>query len=214
VPSASPLNIRRLKPVVFVAGLGPCAYLLWAIFTDNLSANPVADITAETGTWALRFLTLTLAVTPVRRLTGWNDIIRIRRMLGLFGFFYACLHFLTYLVLDHFFYVPDIVADIAKRPFVTVGFTAFVLMIPLALTSTAASIRRLGGRRWQRVHRLVYVSAVAGVVHYWWLVKADVRRPMIYGLIVGTLLLFRVAWSLTRRAPAPVGSRARGPATG
>src|SRR3954451_4629473 len=193
-----PLKAVRfvLKPLVFAASLGPFAWLVWAAFTGNLSANPLSDLTNETGVWTLRFVCITLALTPFRRLTGWNAAIRFRRMAGLFAFFYGTLHFLTYVVADRFAGLdfPDgIVAlstirnlarsvgeDIYKRPFITVGFTAWSLMVPLALTSTAASIRRLGGKRRNRLHRLIYVTAALGPVHYWWLVKSDITRPIIY----------------------------------
>jgi methionine sulfoxide reductase heme-binding subunit len=197
-----------VKATVFLAALGPATWLIWAGLTGHLSANPIADITNETGIWTLRFLCITLTVSPLRRLTGWNEVVRFRRMMGLFAFFYGTLHFLTYVVLDRFAgldfphgilawttvgdLLRSIGRDIYKRPLITVGFATFVSMVPLAATSTAAMIRRLGGRRWQRLHRLVYFSATAGVVHYWWLVKADVRRPQAYALIVGGLLAFRV----------------------
>jgi len=203
-------TIRLVKALVFLACLGPAAWLTWAGVTGNLSANPLSDITNETGVWTLRFLCITLAVTPLRRMTGWNWVIRFRRMVGLFAFFYGTLHFLTYVIVDRFAgldfpdgivalrTVRDLIAsvgqDIAKRPFITVGFTGWLLMVPLAVTSTAGMIRRLGGRRWNQLHRLVYVSGIAGVVHYWWLVKADVRRPETYALVVATLLVFRLAW--------------------
>lgn len=191
--------IRLAKVVLFIAGLGPLTYLVWAAFTGNLSANPVSDLTNETGLWTLRLLAITLTITPLRRVTGWNDVIRFRRMVGLFAFFYGTLHFLTYIAFDQSFApLNEILKDVAKRPFITVGFTAFVLMIPLALTSTAGMIRRLG-RRWQLLHRLVYASATAGVVHYYWLVKADVRSPLMYGAIVATLLAFRAVWFLAKR---------------
>jgi methionine sulfoxide reductase heme-binding subunit len=194
--------IRFLKVVAFFAALGPLAYLVWAAFTGNLSANPVSDLTNETGVWTLRFLVITLTITPLRRLTGWNVLIRFRRMTGLFAFFYGSLHFLTYIAFDRSFEpLSDIIKDVAKRPFITMGFTAFVLMIPLALTSTAGMIRRLG-KRWQLLHRLVYCSAVAGVIHYYWLVKADVRPPLIYASIVGVLLGFRLVWSFRARPRA------------
>jgi sulfoxide reductase heme-binding subunit YedZ len=197
------IPVRPLKVLVFVAALGPVSYLVWAAFTGHLSANPVSDLTNETGLWTLRLLATTLAITPLRRLTGWNDIIRFRRMLGLFAFFYGTLHFLTYIAFDQSFApIGEIVKDVRKRPFITMGFSAFVLMIPLALTSTAGMIRRLG-RRWQQLHRLVYVSAVAAVVHYYWLVKADVRSPLRYAAIVAVLLAFRLAWSIRRRRVAP-----------
>jgi sulfoxide reductase heme-binding subunit YedZ len=203
---------RWVKVCVFVAALGPFAYLLYGAFADTLGANPIDAVTDETGTWTLRFLTLTLLVTPLRKWTGWNPLIRFRRMLGLFAFFYGTLHFLTYLVLDQFFAFDEIVADIVKRPFITVGFTAFVLMIPLALTSTAASIRRLGGKRWNLLHKLVYLSAIGGVVHYLWLVKSDISRPARYGVAVAFLLAARVWFAYNARhgvlsRPAAAGSR-------
>lgn len=202
---------KVLKPIAFVAALGPAAYLAYGVFADALGANPIDAITDETGTWTLRFLVLTLLVTPLRRTTGWNALVRYRRMLGLFAFFYGTLHFLTYIWLDQFFDVGEIVKDIAKRPFITVGFTAFVLMVPLALTSTAGWIRRLGGRKWNLLHRLVYVSAVAGVVHYLWLVKADISRPVRYGVIVAILLTARAwwAWSGQRTRTAATSSALR-----
>jgi sulfoxide reductase heme-binding subunit YedZ len=206
-----------VKPLVFIASLGPFGWLVWAALTGNLSANPLSDLTNETGVWTLRFVCITLAVTPLRRLTGWNGAIRFRRMTGLFAFFYGTLHFLTYVIADRFAGLdfPDgIVAlstvrnlvksvgeDIYKRPFITVGFTAWSSMVPLALTSTAGSIRRLGGRRWNRLHRLIYLTGVAGVVHYWWLVKADLRRPIAYGVVVGILLAFRIYWARLRVPP-------------
>ena len=202
--------IRRflVKAPIFLGALLPLAWLAWGAFTDNLGANPIDVITDETGTWTLRFLVLTLAITPLRRWTGWNALVRFRRMLGLFAFFYGSLHFLTYLWLDQFFDLGEIVKDVAKRPFITVGFTAFVLMLPLALTSTKGWIRRLG-RRWQLLHRLVYVSAALGVLHYLWLVKADTARPLRYAAIVGTLLGARLWWAARHRAAqtrAPAGA--------
>ena len=213
-----------LKPIVFLAALGPAGWLVWAALTGNLSANPLSDLTNETGVWTLRFLCITLALTPLRRITGWNALIRFRRMTGLFAFFYGSLHFLTYVVADRLAgldFPNGVVAwstvrnlaksvgdDIYKRPFITIGFTAFTLMVPLAATSTAGMIRRLGGRRWNRLHRLVYVSGIAGVVHYWWLVKADIRSPAAYAVVVALLLGFRVWWLQRRaivaaRSPAP-----------
>jgi methionine sulfoxide reductase heme-binding subunit len=206
-----------LKVLVFVLSLGPFAWLLWAVLTDHLSPNPLSDITNETGVWTLRFLCITLAITPFRRLTGWSAVIRLRRMTGLFAFFYGTLHFLTYVIADRFAaldfshgilawstlhdLVHSVAEDIYKRPFITVGFTAWLTMVPLALTSTAGMIRRLGGRRWSLLHRLVYATAAAGVIHYWWLVKADISRPRIYAVIVGLLLAFRVAWPRRGRIP-------------
>ena len=202
-----------LKPLAFLAGLGPASYLTWAALTNHLSVNPLSDVTNETGVWTLRFVCITLAITPLRRVTGWNAVIGFRRMMGLYAFFYGTLHFSTYVVLDRFAGLVDfpdgivswttvrnlatsIGGDIYKRPFITVGFTAFVLMVPLAVTSTAGMIRRLGGRRWQLLHRLVYVTAIGGVVHYWWLVKADIRRPQTYAAVVGILLAFRLVRKL------------------
>jgi methionine sulfoxide reductase heme-binding subunit len=202
--------IRRVvKPLVFTACLVPLALLLSRAVAGGLGANPISEITHTTGDWTLRFVLITLTVTPLRRLSGWNAVIRLRRMLGLFAFFYGCLHFLTYLVLDQFFDVGAIVKDIAKRPYITIGFTGFLAMIPLALTSTAASIRRLGGRAWERLHRLIYLTAIAGVVHFWWSVKADVRRPQIYAGLATLLLAFRVAAALQKRWsrwPLPAGA--------
>ncbi len=184
--------MKAAKIVLFALCLTPLGLLLWRGTHDGLGANPIEFITHATGDWTLRFLVLTLAVTPLRKLLGKPQLVRFRRMLGLFAFFYACLHFLTYVWLDKFFDVSEMLKDVAKRPFITAGFTAFVLLIPLALTSTAGSIRRLGGRRWQALHRLIYVSAAAAVVHYYWLVKSDIRLPVFYGVLVGLLLLWRV----------------------
>jgi sulfoxide reductase heme-binding subunit YedZ len=197
----SQLVRRVLKPAVFVAALLPFLYLLWRAAMGELSANPIEDITLTTGRWTLRFLMITLAVTPLRRVTGWQPAVRFRRMLGLFAFFYGTLHLLTYVVLDQFFAWHYILQDIAKRPYITVGFAAFVLMVPLALTSTSGMIRRLGGRRWALLHRLIYVSALGGVVHFWWKVKADTRDPLVYALILAVLLAARV-WFVARKAAA------------
>ncbi len=214
-------GLRILKVLVFLASLVPFGWLVWAALTGNLSANPLSDLTNETGVWTLRFLCVTLAITPLRRLTGWNAAIRFRRMTGLFAFFYGTLHFLTYIIADRFASLDfpngqivvfalstvsglakSIAADIVKRPYITVGFTAWTTMVPLALTSTAGMIRRLGGRRWNRLHKLVYATAALGVVHYWWLVKADIRRPLAYGVVVGGLLAARVYWTRQRAASA------------
>jgi sulfoxide reductase heme-binding subunit YedZ len=187
-----------MKPVIFGACLIPCMVLAWQAATHHLGANPIDAIADSTGIWTLRLLLITLAVTPARRLTGWNRLIQLRRMLGLFAFFYGSLHFLTYIWLDQFFVVEDIVADVMERPFITVGFTSFILLIPLAVTSTTAMIKRLGGKWWQRLHRLVYATAIGGVVHYLWLVKADTRRPLIYGSILCALFAYRL-WSMYGR---------------
>jgi sulfoxide reductase heme-binding subunit YedZ len=192
------LNAAAIKPFVFLLSLVPLLLLAAGAWRGGLGANPLETITHETGQWTLRFLVATLAVTPLRRLTRWNPIIRFRRMLGLFAFFYATLHLLTYLWFDQFFSWAEIARDIPKRPFITVGFAAFVSMVPLAATSTAGMIRRLGGKRWRALHRLVYLAAAAGVVHYWWLVKADTSGPRKYALVFGVLMLARLVPYLTR----------------
>jgi methionine sulfoxide reductase heme-binding subunit len=217
---------RVLKPLVFAAGLVPAAYIVWAGLNGQLTADPLKEITHETGDWTLRFVVITLAITPVRRVLGWNRLIKFRRMLGLYAFFYGTLHFSIYVIADRFAGLdfPDgIVAlstgralaasiwdDIAKRPYITVGFLGWSAMIPLAVTSTTGWIRRMGGRNWQRLHRLIYLTAVAGVVHYWWLVKADVRHPAVYAALVTLLLGFRMVAALQKsRVPRrPVEARA------
>ena len=193
--------IRRFKPVIFLACLIPLALLGWKAYSGTLGANPIEVITHATGDWTLRFLLITLSITPIRKLTGRLWLIRYRRMFGLFAFFYGTLHFLTYIWLDKFFDLHEMLHDIAKRKFITVGFTGFVLLIPLALTSTTASIRRLGGKRWQALHRLIYISAIAGVIHYLWLVKADIHLPLEYGVILAVLLGYRiVVWGVPKLA--------------
>jgi sulfoxide reductase heme-binding subunit YedZ len=183
------------KAFVFAACLSPAAWLVWRGYQGALGGNPIETITHATGDWTLRFLLITLAVTPARELLRVPPLIRFRRMLGLFAFFYGCLHLTTYLWLDKFFEWNEIVKDVAKRPFITAGFAAFVLLTPLAVTSTAGWIRRLGGRRWRMLHRLIWASVAAGVVHYWWLVKSDIRKPLMYGVIAALLLGYR-AWRL------------------
>jgi methionine sulfoxide reductase heme-binding subunit len=178
----------------------PLLRLSWKALTSALGANPIQVITFSTGTWTLVFLLVTLSITPLRMITKLYWLIRYRRMLGLFAFFYGCLHFLTYFWLDQFFDLHSIYKDVLKRPFITAGFTAFVFMIPLAVTSTQKAIRRLG-KHWQMLHRLIYASAVAGVVHYIWLVKKDVRVPEVYASILAVLLLYRIAkWAWNRKA--------------
>ena len=204
--------IRWIKVAVFVTCVVPLGLLAWAGYTQNLGANPIEKITHATGDWTLRFLLITLAITPLRKLLGVPWLIKFRRMLGLFAFFYACLHFTTYIWLDKFFNLHEMLADVAKRKFITVGFTAFVLLIPLAATSTAGWIRRLGGKRWQALHRLVYFSAIAGVIHYVWLVKADIREPLEYGAILAVLLGYRVVmWIRSIRKPGSVSPARRAP---
>jgi methionine sulfoxide reductase heme-binding subunit len=193
------LNSKWSKPVVFLLCLLPLAALGWRALHGELTANPIEFITHATGDWTLRFLIITLCVTPFRKILYLPELIRFRRMLGLFAFFYACLHFTTYIWLDKFFDLPEMWKDIAKRKYITVGFTAFLLLIPLAVTSTAGWIRRLGGKRWQLLHRLIYVSATLGVIHYYWLVKSAVIRPLTYGAIVAILLLWRLFASLSKK---------------
>jgi sulfoxide reductase heme-binding subunit YedZ len=183
--------LSRLKPVVFLACLIPFAQLVFRAYSADLGANPIETITRFTGSWALILLLASLAITPVRRIIGWNELIKFRRMLGLFAFFYAALHFATYMVLDLYFDFSAIAKDILKRPYITVGFTALLLMIPLAITSSAGMIRRLG-RRWQQLHYLVYAVAVLGVVHFYWLVKADISRPVQYGAVLAVFLGYRL----------------------
>jgi sulfoxide reductase heme-binding subunit YedZ len=195
----SPLSNKWTKLPVFLLCLTPFGFLVWRTLTGNLGPNQVETLQHTTGDWTLRFLVITLCITPLRKLLKLPDLIRFRRMLGLFAFFYACLHFLTYLGPDQSFDLAAMWKDVAKRPFITVGFTAFVLLIPLALTSTAGWIRRLGGRRWQLLHRLIYISAICGVIHYYWLVKSAVLRPLTYGAIVAVLLLWRLGdWFIRR----------------
>ena len=213
-----------LKPAVFAGALAPLAAILWNAARRNLGANPIAEALNELGLTALVFLLASLACTPLREVLGWTWAIALRRMLGLFAFFYGTLHFLTYVIADRFAALDftngmftlatvrnlaaSVAQDVYKRPFITVGFSTWLSMTPLALTSTAGMIRRLGGRRWNRLHRLIYLTATLGVLHYWWLVKADVRRPITYGIIVGSLLAVRVYWARWR-ASAPLLKAAR-----
>ena len=187
------------KCLVFLAALIPLVKLAWLGLHQGLGANPIEKITHTTGYWTLTFLLLTLTATPLRALSGWLWPLRWRRMLGLFAFFYACLHFLTYLVLDQFFDWSAIVKDIAKRPYITVGFTAFVMLTPLAVTSTKYMVRRLGGKRWKLLHRLVYLISILGVVHFWWLVKKDITEPAQFACLLTVLLGFRLVQALRKR---------------
>jgi len=184
--------LRYFKPVIFLACVAPLGILVWRGVHSAFGANPIEAITHATGDWTLTFLLITLSITPLRRLTRQYWLIGLRRMLGLFAFFYGSLHLMTYVWLDKFFDVHEMLADIAKRRFITAGMTAFTLMIPLALTSTKWSIRKLGGKRWQAVHRLIYASAAAGVIHYIWLVKADLKKPLEYAAVLGVLLAHRL----------------------
>jgi sulfoxide reductase heme-binding subunit YedZ len=203
------LTSRWTKITVFALCLIPAMLLAWRALHGDLSANPIEFITHWTGDWTIRFLCITLAITPLRKLLRLPEVIRFRRMLGLFAFFYASLHFLTWFVLDKFFDWNEILKDVVKRPFITAGFTAFVVLIPLAATSTAGWIRRLGGKRWQMLHRLIYVSACAGVVHYYWLVKSDIRLPLLYGAIVTVLLAYRLIANMMRGKTTRVAALAR-----
>src|SRR5256886_14109344 len=186
------LTSKWTKVAVFLLCLVPLDALIWRAIHNGLGANPVEFIQLTTGRWTLRFLIITLCITPFRKLLDLPDLIRFRRMLGLSAFFYVSLHFLTYLGPDQSFDLSAMWKDVAKRPFITMGFAAFVLLIPLAITSTTGWIRRLGGKRWQLLHRSIYVAAVCGVIHYYWLVKSDVRKPVFYGALVGILLLWRL----------------------
>lgn len=193
------------KAALFALCLLPFFRLVYFAFTDQLSANPIEFVLRSLGTWTLTLLLVTLSITPLRRLTGWNSLIRVRRMLGLFAFFYACMHFLTFAGVDQSFDLSAILADVVKRPYITVGFTCFLLLIPLAATSTNAMQRRLGGKRWQLLHRLIYPIAIGGVAHYLWLVKKDITLPMIYAIVLAVLLLARLflgpksRWSVAGR---------------
>jgi sulfoxide reductase heme-binding subunit YedZ len=190
-----------VKPTVFIVCLLPLTWLVFALATDRLGANPIEVLTRDTGEWALRLLLITLCMTPLRRFMGWSWPLRIRRMLGLFAFFYACVHLTTYLWLDQFFDWSGIWGDILKRPFITVGMLSFALLLPLAVTSNRFMIRRLG-RNWARLHRLVYIIPALVVLHFWWLVKADVREPLIYALLFLFLMLLRWRPPVRRSVPA------------
>jgi len=193
------MKMRLLKVAVFLACLVPLGRLGWKGYAGMLGANPIEVITHSTGDWTMILLLATLSLTPLRKLTGLYSLIRLRRMIGLFAFFYACLHFTTYIWLDKFFDWHAMLADIGKRRFITIGFLGFVLLIPLAVTSTAGWIRRLGGKRWQRLHQLIYATALAGVIHYIWLVKADLRKPLQYAALLAVLLGYRlVVWAQAR----------------
>jgi sulfoxide reductase heme-binding subunit YedZ len=198
------LTSKWTKVIVFILCLVPLGALIDRALHGQLGANPVEFIQHATGDWTLRFLVFTLAITPLRKLLNLPELIRFRRMLGLFAFFYVCLHFLTYIGPDQSFDLGAMWKDVAKRRYITVGFLGFVLLIPLALTSTAGWIRRLGGKRWQMLHRSIYVAAICGVIHYYWLVKSDIRKPLFYGGLVAILLLWRLGgWFGKKRRLAP-----------
>jgi sulfoxide reductase heme-binding subunit YedZ len=202
--------MRWIKPPIFLLCVAPLGALGYKAYSGNLGANPIELITHSTGTWTLVFLCVTLAMTPIRKVLHLNWVIRFRRMFGLFAFFYGCLHFTTYIWLDQFFDVHSMIKDVYKRPFITVGFTAFVLMWPLALTSTKGMIRRLGGKRWQLLHRLIYVSVILGVIHYYWLVKIDETVPYRFAAVVAVLLGYRVVVYFVdkRNKPSSAGKAA------
>jgi methionine sulfoxide reductase heme-binding subunit len=205
-------RLRLTKILLFLAALVPLGRLGWKALHDGLGANPIEVITHSTGDWTLILILTTLSITPLRRITKQYWLIGVRRMIGLFAFFYGVLHFTTYIWLDKFFDLHEMFKDIAKRPFITVGFSAFVLLIPLALTSTAGWIRRLGGKNWQRLHRLIYLTGILGVIHYIWLVKADLRKPLEYAATLGLLLLYRIVmWVAEMRKKSPVPAHPRTP---
>lgn len=203
-------RIRRIvKPLVFVLCLIPLAWLVWRGLSGGLGANPIEAINRFLGDWAMRFLLVTLAVTPLLRLFGWSVLMRFRRMVGLFAFTFAALHLSSYVVLDQFFNWSEIWADIVKRNFITVGMIAFLLLLPLAVTSTNAMVRRLGGKWWQRLHRLVYPATIAVIIHFYMMVKADVREPLVYGAIAAALLGYRtVLWFKARKRRGRAGAQA------
>jgi len=180
-----------LKPLLFMILLLPCAWLLYAVFTENLGANPVENLLHELGSWSLRLILLTLLITPLRRFSGWNWPIKVRRMIGLFAFFYVCLHLLVYAGLDLEFDWSFLTEDVLERPYITIGFLAWLLLIPLAVTSNRVMIRKLG-KRWKSLHKLVYLVASLGVIHFFWLVKKDLREPLIYLAILIVLMLLRI----------------------
>lgn len=199
MPSLKQQNI--IKSSLFVLALVPFLRLVWAVYTDNLGANPLEFIARDTGDWTLYFLCMTLSITPIRRMMNWPWLLKLRRMVGLYAFFYASLHFLTFLWFDHFFDIAELLADVAKRPFILVGFLAFLLLIPLAVTSTNKMVRRMGATNWQLLHKLVYVTICLGVLHYFWMKagKHDLSQPILFASIVAILLGLRVYWALQNK---------------
>ncbi len=194
--------VRWLKPLLFGLALLPLALMGWDTVSGGLGANPIESLIRRNGDWALRFLLLTLTITPLRELSGWSGAIRLRRMIGLFAFFYATLHLAGYVVLEQFFDWPAMGADLLKRPYITLGMGCFLLLLPLAITSTNGMIRRLGGRRWRALHRLIYPAALLAVAHYFLLVKADLREPILYGALLALLLGYRLVRALPGRHSA------------
>ncbi len=203
-------TVSAVKIFLFLLALVPLGRLVVGafFFPEWLGANPAEFITRATGDWTLRFLLITLAVTPLRRLSGWNWLLRLRRMLGLFAFFYGTMHFTSYLSFDMVFNLNDIIKDIIKRPFITVGFASLLLMLPLAVTSANYMVRKLGGKRWTALHRLAYVIAPMGVLHFWWMVKRDVTEPAIYAVVLLLLLGLRIFWKIRSNRAATVAGRA------
>ncbi|GAB3393441.1 sulfite oxidase heme-binding subunit YedZ [Massilia agri] len=199
----TPKQLTLIKSLVFFLALLPFVRMAWLVF-QGVPVEPLEFLTRGTGDWTLYFLCITLAVTPLRRLSGWNWVIKLRRMLGLYAFFYALLHFVTFFWFDHFFDIAGMLKDVVRRPFITVGFIAFVLLIPLAVTSTNAMVKRLGGKRWLWLHRLIYVIAPLGILHFWWMKagKNDFQEPIIFGAIVALLLAMRVYWSYVKKTGA------------
>jgi sulfoxide reductase heme-binding subunit YedZ len=202
-------DIKFTKFLVFVNCLVPLALLVWDWLRGGLGANPLEFVTRTTGTLTLIFLLLTLAVTPARKLTGAQWLVRLRRTLGLYAFFYGLLHLAAYIWFDKAFDLPAVAGDVTRRPFIAVGMLAFFLMVPLAVTSTNAMIKRLGGKRWALLHRLVYVSAIGGVLHFYMLVKADTRKPLVYGGLLALLLGYRLLASYRKKRPLSLGIEAR-----
>lgn len=205
--SVPPSALRTLRIIVFFASLIPLGQLVYGFLTDTLSVNPLDDITDATGTWTLRFLVITLCITPLRKLSGFNQLAVFRRLTGLYAFFYGTLHLFTYLYFDKFFEWEEILRDIPQRRFILVGVTAWTLMLPLAITSARRVARWMGGTAWRRLHRLVYAAAICGVVHYYWLVKFDTSRPLLYGALVGGLLFYRLGDAILRRRRARAAGR-------
>src|SRR4029078_582708 len=204
-----PSHIRSIKMALCVGCLIPLGHLFWQGFRNHLGANPVEYITHSTGWWALTFILITLSVHQLRRLASMPWLLRFRRLLGLFAFFYASLHFVTYLWLDQFFDWRDIVKDIGKRPFILLGFSAFVLLIPLAITSTNAMVKRLGAKRWQALHRSIYVLSAVAVAHFWWLVKKDITEPFMFAVVLALLLIVRLLYLLKQQRSASPAGRTR-----
>jgi len=197
--------IRRIvKPVLWVAGLAPLAYQVWAFLTGHLEAEPVKGMEHFTGRTAIIILFITLTITPLRRLTGWNGLIKVRRLIGLFAFFYALIHFTIFLVFDLELSFGDLTKEVVERPWITVGFAALLILAVLAITSPLAMVRRLGGKRWQAVHRLIYLAAGLGLLHFFWSQKKDIRLPLIYAGVLGMIFLMRLVLRFRRTRPTPV----------